>query len=187
MTAIFTGLRSSELRGLRWEDVDLVKRQLHVRQRADQWGVMDHPKSEAGERSLPLTSIAVNTLREWKLSCPKGDLDLVFPNGRGNPESHNNIINRGLKPLMIASGICGRNAEGVMLPRYTGLHCFRHFYASWCLNRKEDGGLGLPYKTVQARLGYSTLAMTTDTYAHLFPEVEDHDALAAGEFALLGR
>ena len=35
LTAIFTGLRASELRGLRWADVDLDKRELHVRQRAD--------------------------------------------------------------------------------------------------------------------------------------------------------
>src|SRR4029450_9678771 len=37
LTAIFTGLRASELRGLRWEDVDLKKRELHVRQRADRF------------------------------------------------------------------------------------------------------------------------------------------------------
>ena len=35
LTAIFTGLRSSELRGLRWQDVDLKRGELHVRQRAD--------------------------------------------------------------------------------------------------------------------------------------------------------
>ena len=35
LTAIFSGLRASELRGLRWDDVDLKKGELHVRQRAD--------------------------------------------------------------------------------------------------------------------------------------------------------
>jgi integrase len=37
LTAFFAGLRASELRGLRWEDVDLDKRELHVRQRADRY------------------------------------------------------------------------------------------------------------------------------------------------------
>jgi integrase len=43
MTAAFTGLRSSELRGLRWEDVDLKRGELHVRQRADRYNAMGKP------------------------------------------------------------------------------------------------------------------------------------------------
>ena len=35
LTAIFTGLRASELRGLRWTNIDLARNELHVRQRAD--------------------------------------------------------------------------------------------------------------------------------------------------------
>ena len=31
--------------------------------------------------------MVVNALREWKLACPKGGLDLVFPNSRGRVES----------------------------------------------------------------------------------------------------
>ena len=38
VTAIFTGMRLSELRGLRWSDVDLEAGMIHVRQRADAWG-----------------------------------------------------------------------------------------------------------------------------------------------------
>src|SRR5260370_35817565 len=40
VTATFTGLRSSELRGLTWDDVDFDKKVLHVHQRADHWGAM---------------------------------------------------------------------------------------------------------------------------------------------------
>jgi len=184
ITAIFTGLRSSELRGLRWCDVELDGRVLHVRQRADRWGVMGPPKSEAGQRTVPLPPIVVNTLREWKLACPKAELDLVFPTSKGRPHSHANIVKRGLWPTLIVAGLF-EVVDGVLVPRYKGLHAFRHWYASWCLNRREDGGLGLPYKSVQARLGHSTLAMTTDTYGHLFPDPEEADLLAEGEKALL--
>ena len=54
LTAIFTGLRASELRGLRWADVDLEKRELHVRQRADRYSAIGKPKSEfrRADRSL---------------------------------------------------------------------------------------------------------------------------------------
>ncbi len=48
VTAIFTGMRASELRGLRWSDVDLENATLHVAQRADTWGKMGSPKSAAG-------------------------------------------------------------------------------------------------------------------------------------------
>jgi integrase len=61
----------------------------------------------------------------------------------------------------------------------------RHFYASWCINRKEDGGLGLPLKVVQHRLGHSTIQMTADVYGHLFPSGDDGAELAAAEKLLL--
>ena len=64
VTAIFTGLRASELRGLRWPDIDLDRRVLNVRQRADFENKIGDPKSEAGKREVPLAPIVVNTLRE---------------------------------------------------------------------------------------------------------------------------
>ena len=65
-----------------------------------------------------------------------------------------------------------------------GLHYLRHFFASWCINRRVDGGLELPLKTVQARLGHATLAMTADVYGHLFPSESEHDELAQAEARL---
>jgi integrase len=100
LTAIFTGLRASELRGLTWADVDLERGELHVRQRADCFNAIGRPKSEAGERVAPLLPLLVSTLRAHRLACPKGKLDLVFPSGSGNVESHSNIVQRGL-PLAI--------------------------------------------------------------------------------------
>ena len=96
----------------------------------------------------------------WKLQCPKGGL--VFPNGIGKVESLANIINRGLIPAQPGKA------------KYTGMHALRHFYASWCINRKEDGGMALPPKIVQERLGHSSIMMTLDVYGHLFPRGEDH-------------
>jgi integrase len=48
ITAVFTGMRASELRGLRWADVDLENACIHVEQRADAWGDIGSPKSAAG-------------------------------------------------------------------------------------------------------------------------------------------
>ena len=73
-----------------------------------------------------------------------------------------------------------------MQPKYTGMHTLRHFFASWCINRKQDGGLELPLKVVQERLGHSSVTMTADTYGHLFPRGDDTAELAAAEKALFG-
>jgi integrase len=189
LAAIFTGLRASELRGLRWVDVDFDKRELHVRQRADRYHDIGKPKSDAGERTVPLTPILVNTLREWKLACPKSKLGLVFPTGAGNVEAHSNIVHRGLAPTLVAAGVVvseiGPEGKPIMQAKYTGLHAFRHFYASWCINRRADGGLELPAKVVQERLGHSSITMTLDVYGHLFPRGDDSAELAAAERSLL--
>jgi integrase len=177
LTAIFTGLRSSELRGLRWTDVDIKRSELHVRQRIDKFNTVGPLKSETSERVVPLPPMLLKVLREWKLACPKGPLDLVFPNGAGKPESHSNIVQRGLQPTMIRAGLTKRNGTA----KYTGLHALRHFFASWCINRRVDGGLELPLKVVQARMGHSTIQLTADCYGHLFPHGDDSAELAAAE------
>jgi integrase len=189
LTAIFTGLRASELRGLRWMNVDLAKRELHVRERADEYKQLGRPKSGAGERSVPLTPMVVSVLREWKLQCPKGDLGIVFPTTKGGIAGLPSIVRTGLVPALIAADVTvdvpGAHGAVVKRAKYTGLHALRHFYASWCINRHADGGLELPPKVVQERLGHSTIAMTLDVYGHLFPRHDDSEELAAAERALL--
>jgi integrase len=176
LTATFTGLRASELRGLRWVDVDLRRGEIHVRQRADRFNAIGRPKSEAGERTVPMPPMLIGTLREWKPVCPKGEFGLVFPSGAGAVESLSNILQRGLQPAMVAAGLT-RHGHA----KYSGLHCLRHFYASWCINRRVDGGLELPLKVVQDRMGHSSIQITADRYGHLFPRGDDSAELAAAE------
>jgi integrase len=181
LTAIFTGLRASELRGLTWENVDLKRGVLHVTQRADKFNTLGKPKSASGHRDVPMPPLLLNTLREWKLKCPKSESGLVFPSGAGEIEYHSNMVNRGLLPAQVAAGVVGKSGKA----KYTGLHALRHFYASWCINRVEDGGLGLPIKVVQHRLGHASMTMTSDIYGHLFPSGDHGAELAQAERALL--
>jgi integrase len=164
VTATFTGLRASELRGLRWSDVDLDRGELTVRQRADRWGMIGSPKSDAGKRSVPLAPIVANALKEWRLACPKGEADLVFPTSQGRPRQINTIHTSGLVPLQKAAGII----EGSK-PKY-GMHALRHAAASLFIEQ------GFTPKRVQALMGHSTIQMTFDTYGHLFPAPEDDQA-----------
>lgn len=190
VTAIFTGMRSSELRGLRWQDVDFVRGEVNVRQRVDQYREMGKPKSEAGTRAIPVPPLVINSLKELKLK-QGGKERLVFANPDGASRSHSNVVTKGLQPAMVRAGVTvdigklDKKGNPVLKAKYTGLHSLRHFYASWLINRKEDGGLGLPAKVVQERMGHSSIVMTMDTYGHLFPRNDDGRELADAASALL--
>jgi len=180
LTAVLTGMRASELRGLSWAGVDLDRNEIRVYQRADRFNRIGPPKSVAGERTIPITPMVATELKQWKELCPAGDLDLVFPTGSGNVESHSNLRSRGLIPFVERAGVIDRDGNA----KYSGLHSLRHFYASWCINRKEDGGLGLLPKTVQERMGHSSITMTLDVYGHLFPRNDNTEEMAAAEAVL---
>jgi integrase len=87
LTVSLTGLRASELRGLRWSDVDLKAAELYVRQRADRYNVMGPPKTESSVRAMPMPPEALFALKRWKLECPANDGNLVFPTRR-TPQQH---------------------------------------------------------------------------------------------------
>jgi integrase len=180
LTAGLTGLRASELRGLRWADVDLKAGELHVRQRADRFCNLGPPKTESSRRAVPLdTDVLMPALKEWRLACPKGEADLVFPSSTGRIEHYKNMMN-GIEPVMVAAHVVDKAGA----PKYA-LHAFRHFYASWCINPKDRGGRELPAKVVQQLLGHSSIVMTLDRYGHLFPRGDDRAELAASARALL--
>jgi integrase len=178
LTVALTGLRASELRGLRWSDVDLKAAELHVRQRADRYNRIGPPKSDSSVRTIPIPPEALAALKVWKLECPPNAGNLVFPTSTGNVEHHSNML-RSLEPVMKAAALVDAKGE----PKYA-LHAFRHFFASWCINPKSRGGRQLPPKEVQTLLGHSSIVMTLDIYGHLFPRGDDTAELAAASKAL---
>ncbi|MFC1981058.1 tyrosine-type recombinase/integrase [Chloroflexota bacterium] len=121
-TALFTGMRRSELLGLRWCDLDLllckvyVTRSLHVVKGGQV--VIRQPKTAKGKRMIDLTPLAASVLREHRekqslehamLSKPLTDDDLVFSDLEGKPllpntVSHNwtKLVRRiGIKPIRL--------------------------------------------------------------------------------------
>lgn len=196
LVAVFCGLRASELRGLRWADVDFEGRLISVMQRADASHKIGKLKSKAAYRSLRLSPLVLNALREWKLACPKGDLDLVFPNGLGKVESYANLIEHGFGPIQIAAGVTtlapvlddagkpviNNAGEPVMreVARY-GLHALRHACASLWIEQGHNP------KQIQTLMGHSSIKVTFDTYGHLFADDEADQRAAEGvELRLLG-
>jgi integrase len=174
LVAAFCGLRASELRGLRWEDIKIDE--LQVDQRADRFGNIGNPKSASSRRIVPLSPDVTRALREWRIA--QGGGTLVFATKRGTIETHTNML-RSLGLVMRDAGVVDKDGDA----KYT-LHDFRHFFASWCISPKERGGRGLSPKVVQEWLGHSTIAMTLDRYGHLFKEV-DQSELAASTKSVL--
>jgi integrase len=180
MTAALTGLRASELRGLPWRAVDLKAGEISVTQRADHWGTIGPPKSDSSRRTVPIGPELVRALKVWKVRCPINTLDLVFPTSVGTVENHQNTL-RGAWKVMVEAGVVKRNGG----PKY-GMHSFRHFFASWCINPRSAGGRELTPKVVQTLLGHSSIKMTMDIYSSLFKDSVDRVELAGSERALLG-
>jgi len=163
--AVHTGLRQSELLGLKWADVDLdtrspklsVRRSLKVTEDGLGFGP---PKNKASRRSVPLNETAVAALRAHKarqnaeiLATPTWqDTGLVFPNRVGKPINPSNLYNREYKPLLKEAGLEG---EGFTF------HSLRHTFASALCNKREYP------KVIQSLLGHSSITQTMDTYSHL--------------------
>jgi integrase len=184
ITAIFTGMRVSELRGLRWCDVNFPSAIIHVRQRADNWGALGKPKSKAGSRDIPLAPIVVNALKHWRAQCPIGSPDLVFPDKRGGVESYFTIRSSFWIPLQVTNGITIASGEtsdqsDIKRAKYS-FHALRHAAASLFIAH-----LGWTPKRLQAVMGHASIAMTFDRYGHLFSDQDnDREAMKRLEAAV---
>jgi integrase len=168
-TAIHTGMRASELRGLPWDAVDLKAGTIDIRQRADERGKIGPPKSAAGKRTIWIPVELVTLLREWKMQA--GNHALVFAAESGEPQSLANIFNRAWKPIQLEAGVCEpkrdengdiiRDNEGrpIMEPRYN-FHTLRHYHASALI------AAGTDFKEIQTEMGHSSIKITIDLYGH---------------------
>ncbi|MER8397493.1 tyrosine-type recombinase/integrase [Mesorhizobium sp. M1348] len=186
VTALFSGLRASELRGLRWNAFDLKRGVLTVKGRVDAWGDFGLPKTSAGERDVPLAPMAINALKQQRLSVANGPDGLVFPSDEGTPLDHHNILSRVWTPLLVGAGLfrlhpTRLDADGAPLKiaKYN-FHALRHAAASLFIEQK------LSPKRVQMIMGHSSITVTFDTYGHLFEDdAADQTAVAEIEARLL--
>jgi integrase len=164
IVGIFSGMRISEIRGLRWRDVDLDAGVIHVTQRTDQFGAVGSLKSKAAYREIPLVPLALNALKQHRLRTGAGEL--VFTTRRGCPIVYGNFHRSVWRKLLDA---CGLGYE---------FHSLRHAAASLFIE------LGWAPKRVQAVMGHSSISMTYDRYGHLFPQGDIGEDLKRLEAAI---
>ena len=104
-----------------------------------------------------MAPMVASTLKSWRDDCAAGELDLVFPNGKGNIENHANIHHRIFVPLLTENGIVKTDGS----PRFS-FHALKHAAASLFIEQNW------PPKKIQSLLGHSSITMTMDVYGHLF-------------------
>ena len=166
-TLIWTGLRRSELLGLRWSDLNLEMASMQVRQSLvrlqDGRYVIEQPKTSKGIRSLdlaPSTCISLNDHLENQkrdaalLGIPFSETHFVFGHPDGSPRTPSTVTQQFRRTAKRAGFSNVR------------LHDLRHTHASLMLQQGTD------IKTISTRLGHSSVAFTMDTYAHMLPGMQ---------------
>jgi len=181
---MFCGLRASEMRGLRWQDVSFARAELRVRQRADKWQQIGPCKTPKSRREVPLSPVTSRALKQWRLASPKGKHGLVFPNGAGNVESYANIYNRLWCPLLEAAELADvelTNDGGRKLRPHFALHALRHVACSLWIEQGADP------KKIQTWAGHASIRFTHDCYGHLWKSPLDDAAMASAiERSIIG-
>jgi len=142
-TAIFTGLRRSELLALDWTDVDLDRSELHVRA----------GKTAAATRTVVLPGFLVQALAARslvKFDDQNLKSDEGFSSGRVFPFSERNV-GRALDAALERAGI-----------EHVRFHDLRHTYASILIS------MGCELTYIAQQIGHKSPATTLEVYAHLF-------------------
>lgn len=167
--AVYTGLRVSELVGLRWRNVHQDSISIEQRYCRGDWGA---PKSEASNATVPVNSSVIERIHRLKgvvvevragsgkrryqavKSC--GPDDLVFQSVRtGAPMRDNNILVRHIKPA----------ARMLGLP-FVNWQVLRRSFATWLKMAGAD------VKDAQALMRHSRASTTLDVYQQFIPESE---------------
>jgi integrase len=139
--AVLTGMRRGELVSLRWTDIDLTNRLIHIRNKDDFTAKGMRP------RTVPMNQ----------------DLFGLFQ--KMNPESEHVFVDASGKPYQGAwvTKYFKRAVIRCGLPNKIHLHSLRHTYASWLVQSST------PLAEVQKLLGHSSV-VTTQIYSHLEEE-----------------
>lgn len=180
--ASLVGLRRGEVCALKWENIDFAAEKIHVcenRVHGEKEVIEKAPKSEAGNRTIPMSKEVVNILSAAKLQYYNDaaeygpgfrDLGYVFHNENGTPYHPDSLTAKWRRFLQRSN-----------LP-YIRFHDLRHSNATVLI------AAGVNPKVVQQWLGHSDISITLNTYTHVLPSMEQEavDALDRVIFATGG-
>lgn len=161
LTAATTGLRQSELLGLRWRDVDVTAQRIRVR---NAWVRGEHSSEGKSDlstrRSVPMTDRLSVELKKWRLRTVFGEDDeLVFAHPDLGVPLDRTKVTRRFQNACVEAGV-----------RKIRFHDLRHTFATTL------AAAGVPLRTIQEYLGHADLK-TTQIYAHYAPSEHEVDTV----------
>ena len=151
LLAFGTGMRMSELFGLKWHDIDFQKNEISVT-RSIVFQVVGPCKTEASQKPVPLDSRLAEALKAWRRRSKYGKSDdwvFASPAARGKRPYWGQCLMRTI--IRPAAGTVG-------ITRHIGWHTFRHTYSSLLRANKTD------IKVMQELLRHASSRVTLDTY-----------------------
>jgi integrase len=155
------GLRISETCGLRVEDVDFLRRTVHIRQQRRPGGDMGRLKIGSSQRDIPADDTVLEALAEHIRQWPRAD-SLVFSSTLGRP---------------LTKSIAGHVFDDI--ERAVGFtvspHSLRHYFGAGLISR------GISVVAVAHWLGHSSPEITYRVYAYLRPDDETAGRVAMAE------
>ena len=166
LVRFYTGMRTGEIDGLKWEYVDFERREILVRETLIA-GETEYTKTDGSQREIPMFGPVYDALKEQHAAT--GRLSkYVFCNREGNPLDHNNVTKRVWYPLLRALNLKQRR------PYQT-----RHTAATLFLASGENP------EWVARTLGHSTTEMLFKVYSRYVPNLTRQDG-SAFERLILG-
>jgi len=168
LCALHSGMRSGELVGLQWTDIDWNGKFLEVRRAINRFGELSTVKTENGRRRIDLSDHLLETLRDLRkqkqeeaLKEGKNEIpEWIFSNQFGSFADIKNIKLRNFKRVLRKAGI-----------RDIRFHDLRHTFASQLLSN----GTNILY--VSQQLGHSNPGITMKIYAKWIPNEGQRQAM----------
>jgi integrase len=165
LLAASTGLRQSEIFGLRWGDIDFERGTMSVI-RSIVYGVVGPCKTESSQKPVPMHPTLADALMQWRKRCtyirPE---DWVFASKRyrgRRPYWGQAILRKYIRPV----------AQRVGIQKRFGWHTFRHTYSTLLRS------VGTEFKVMQELLRHSSFRSTLDVYTQAVTPAK-HAAQAA--------
>jgi integrase len=151
LLAASTGLRQSELFGLKWDDINFEEKTIYVT-RSIVYGVVGPCKTEASQKPVPVHPLIIDTLLKWRGQQPyRKSENWVFASRRyrgRKPYWGQAILRKFIRPRALELGI----------EKHFGWHTFRHTYSTLLRS------VGTEFKVMQELLRHSSLRSTLDVY-----------------------
>lgn len=167
LLCLFMGLRLGEICALKWEDIDMISRTLHVNRTVQRLPVdtvytsdssqnnhtatrktslyIDSPKTSNSLREIPIPDFIYDKLSDYYNTSIKGDSYFLKKNQPMDPRTYQNRFHIYIREAGIGN---------------THFHALRHTFATNCISSGADA------KSVSEILGHSNVNITLNRYVH---------------------